>query len=476
MMNSTRQFLRSLRKTDVPLRDSVQEAGEGRHFMLTTCGSRRRGGALVYTAIVLLVLVGFVGLAIDWGYMTWTAQKLQNAADAAALAGAQQVWWSQLDARNAAVSLASKNEAGNKTVQLNLNLTNDPDGDIVIGKYDRDAKAFTVTTDHTVANAVRVVARRTTGSAAGPLPLIFGPIFGKNTSEVARYAIAVAIGGPAEDSVIALNPKDPNSFYVYGNGYMDLGDGTAQVDSTSKASSVFQGTQITFIAGEVNMVGDFNEKGNPDLNSVDLNPYQPTVSDPLAGLPAPVPGAPMSPPQINPSTSALATYNPGYYPQGLDLQSGDNVFLNPGVYILENGAPGNPAKPAFAVNGTATLTGYGVMFYIKYGSVILNGTGAIHLTPPPDGVYKGIQFFQARDNTQLAQFNGTGLFTGTAAGIDSGAGTLYFPVATTEVGGTGDMYINSLIADKIVVYGDGKKYVTRGYDGKRGGDEVYIVE
>src|SRR5215212_8189936 len=97
------------------------------------CGHRRhprRGAALVYTAIVLFVLIGFVGLAIDWGYMTWTAQKLQNAADAAALAGAQQVWWSHLDARAAAVSLASQNEAGGTTVQLNSNDANDADGDI----------------------------------------------------------------------------------------------------------------------------------------------------------------------------------------------------------------------------------------------------------------------------------------------------------------------------------------------------------
>ena len=163
---------------------------------------RRHGGVIVYTIIVLLVLIGFVGLAIDWGYMTWTAQKLQNGADAAALAGAQQVWWSHANAREAAVHYASLNEAGSKPVTLNSNLTNDPAGDVVIGSYDRATKTFTATTNRQVTNAVRVVARRTTGSAAGPLPLFFGPIFNKKTSEVARYAIAVALGGPAAPSSI----------------------------------------------------------------------------------------------------------------------------------------------------------------------------------------------------------------------------------------------------------------------------------
>src|SRR5688572_23932530 len=88
---------------------------------------RRQGGAIVYTVIVLFVLIGFVGLAIDWGYMTWTAQKLQSASDAAALAGAQQVWRSHSAARDAALDFAALNEAGRKALTLNRNEINDPE-------------------------------------------------------------------------------------------------------------------------------------------------------------------------------------------------------------------------------------------------------------------------------------------------------------------------------------------------------------
>jgi len=441
-----------------------------------TTRNRRRGSVIVYTAIVMFVIVGFVGLAIDWGYMTWTAQKLQTTADAAALAGAQQVWWSQTDARTAAVLLGSKNEAGGKLVQLNPNAINDANGDVIIGHYDLTAQTFTATTNRQITNAVKVIARRTNGSLGGPLPLLFGPIFNKKNADVARYGIAVAIGGPAENSVIALNSTDPKSFYIYGNGYMDLGDGAAQVDSSSLSGATFQGTNLTFLAGQVNMVGAWDEKGNPELNPVDLNPHEPYVADPLALVPAPVPGSPMTPQQINPSGPALTTYEPGYYPKGLDLQDGDKVFLNPGVYILENGNPNKASLPAFAINGHAELTGYGVMIYIKFGSVIHNGTGDVHLTPPDSGVYKDIQFFQARDNTQPAQFNGTGLFTGESTDTDHSSGTMYFPAAKVTVGGTGDMYIDSIVADKIEVSGDGHKYITRGYAGRQGGDVVYLIE
>ena len=76
----------------------------------------------------------------------------------------------------------------------------------------------------------------------------------------------------------------------------------------------------------------------------------------------------------------------------------------------------------------------------------------------------------------MAHFNGTGLLTGEAADVNSGAGTLYFPKATVHLNGTGDMFMDSLIADKIDVGGDGRKTITRGYDGRNGGDEVYLVE
>lgn len=436
----------------------------------------RRGGALVVMGIVLFVIVGFVGLAIDWGYMTWTAQKLQTAADGAALAGAQQVWWSHVDARNAAIDIASKYEAGKKWQRLERNLHNeDPEGDIVVGHYDTATGVFTVDDNHTIANAVRVIARRNEDALDGGLPLIFGPIFNKQKANVDRYAIAVALGGPRAASVIALNTNDTKSFYVWGNGYFDLGDGSAQVDSSHSTGAVFQGTSLTFIASQVDMVGAWGEPGNPDLNAVDLNPHEPYVPDPLAALPVPPMGPPMSPDIIDPPNGAMKVYEPGYYPKGLSLNNDDHAFLQPGIYILENGSS-NKSKPAFDIRGQARLEGYGVMFYIKFGNVELNGGGAINLTPPASGDYQGIQFFQARNNKQEAHFNGNGLLTGTAAGIDSGAGSLYFPSATVKLNGTGDMYLESIIADKIEVGGDGRKTVTRGYDGRPPGEPVYLVK
>ena len=50
-----------------------------------------KGQALVLVAITLTVLLGFAALAIDYGYLSHQKRKLQNAADAAALAGVQEL-------------------------------------------------------------------------------------------------------------------------------------------------------------------------------------------------------------------------------------------------------------------------------------------------------------------------------------------------------------------------------------------------
>ena len=445
----------------------------------------RRGGSAVYTVIVLMVLIGFAGLAIDWGDMTWTALKLQNAADAAALAGAQQIWLSHSAARDAAVELAALNEAGRKQVTLDRNEANEANGDVVLGIYDRSEQTFTPSTDRMVANAVLVNARRTTGSEAGPLPLFFGPLFGKSTSEVSRFAIAYAEGGPAYADIISLDPDDPHAFYVYGDAYLNVGngEGSVQVNSNNTTpnvgGSLVQGTKVTFLADDLYVVGTNEERGKPNLP--DIHEHEEFQPDPYATLAEPaVPNPPLptypTKPKITGNGSTLTEFWPGYYPQGLEMNAGNNVFLHPGVYILGDD---------FKLNGDSTLTGYEVMFYLDQGAIHDNGTGEVFLTPPPLGdYYENLQFFQARDNTEAGDFNGTTVWTGAQVNDPStevdestiGAGGFYFPNAHIEFGGTGQLTFNGLIAKTIEIYGSGHVNVTGGYESNEGTKNVYLVE
>ena len=51
--------------------------------------STRRGAVLIYITISLVALLGFIALAIDLGVVMVARTQIQNAADAAAFAGAR---------------------------------------------------------------------------------------------------------------------------------------------------------------------------------------------------------------------------------------------------------------------------------------------------------------------------------------------------------------------------------------------------
>src|SRR5438309_4340015 len=56
-----------------------------------TTSTRRQGGVAPLVALLLVPLMGMLAFSVDVGYMIVVRTELQNAADAAALAGAQQL-------------------------------------------------------------------------------------------------------------------------------------------------------------------------------------------------------------------------------------------------------------------------------------------------------------------------------------------------------------------------------------------------
>lgn len=74
--------------------------------------SRESGQGLILAAAAMLVILGFAALAIDVGRLMHERRELQNAADAAAMAGARELPWSPAAATGAAGDWAAKNEIG----------------------------------------------------------------------------------------------------------------------------------------------------------------------------------------------------------------------------------------------------------------------------------------------------------------------------------------------------------------------------
>ncbi|WML59146.1 Tad domain-containing protein [Neobacillus sp. PS2-9] len=108
------------------------------------------GSALVIVAISLVALLGFTALVIDGGRLYVEKSKLQNALDAAVLAGAQGLKKSETQAITNAKDVAAKN--GFSITESNLTITGDSIKATklvnvpltfarVIGKNDTDVKA-----------------------------------------------------------------------------------------------------------------------------------------------------------------------------------------------------------------------------------------------------------------------------------------------------------------------------------------------
>jgi Flp pilus assembly protein TadG len=172
----------------------------------------RRGQAEILIAgiIVVFLLVFFV-VGIDFARIYYIRGELQNAADSAALAGAKQLDGTnvvlQTDARQAAWKFACRNKAAKANVYLvstgtdcntppsDLNNGNASTGDIVVGNWN---PSLTPTFDSAriPVNAVRVVARRVglagTDSPGGSVGLLFGRLVGWSTIDVVRTATGIA--------------------------------------------------------------------------------------------------------------------------------------------------------------------------------------------------------------------------------------------------------------------------------------------
>lgn len=99
-----------MRRHREPFRRHLREA-------LVEGDNRERGVVLAFLALVLFALIAFAGLAVDVGNWWWTAQKVQKAADAAAMAGVTYLPEDFPTAQNVAKDVAGRNgyKAGART-------------------------------------------------------------------------------------------------------------------------------------------------------------------------------------------------------------------------------------------------------------------------------------------------------------------------------------------------------------------------
>lgn len=150
------------------------------------------GIVIIYIAILLVVLIGMAAFAIDIGYHRVARNQLQDASDAAALAGARQLGQNYYTAQSPttnvveqATAIAEANfAAGKQLTSANID-------SIQIGKWDSVYRSFSVPASNPHPDAVQVI---TKSSFSG----FFSSILGQNSLRTEATACA-AISGPCEE-------------------------------------------------------------------------------------------------------------------------------------------------------------------------------------------------------------------------------------------------------------------------------------
>ncbi len=154
-------------------------------------GRDRRGVAMVAVLVALVALIAAGALAIDVG-LVWAARtQLQNATDAAALAGGANL----IDETGPSVTLPDAETAVLGQAGLNPSVAA-PGGvvvdstDISYGHWDLDARTFDAGVDLSdpgVVNAVDVISR-SDGVANSPVPAFMARILGRDSFVVTAHA------------------------------------------------------------------------------------------------------------------------------------------------------------------------------------------------------------------------------------------------------------------------------------------------
>jgi hypothetical protein len=380
----------------------------------------RRGVVAPLVALCIIALVSVVAIAIDGGLLLDRRRGCQAAADAAALAAAEDLYYNWeankgLDSGNSASNAAWANAAANG--------------------YNNDG----------VTSIVTVNIPPTTGSFAGQAgyaeviiqynqPRGFSGIFASGDIPVKARAVARGLWVPFNNGIIVLHPTAPDSLFANGNGSTVVKGANLIVDSNNSQAAATVGNAVISDIGKATYIVGTNPGYSGDFNGTVLTGQQP-VPDPLAYLPEPDPSTMVT--QTVPIGSGNSvTLQPGRYVGGLSFSGQTSVTMQPGIYYMDGGG--------FSFSGQGSLYAAGVMVFCT-GGISVTGLGSVTWSPPTTGIYKGISYFQQRSCTATAKVAGNGQYNVT--------GTFYVAGGLTDIQGNGDASVASQVVTLLMKSG-----------------------
>jgi Flp pilus assembly protein TadG len=378
------------------------------------------GQALILGAIMFLTLLFAVGLAVDAGQLYVAKRTEQEAADAAAFAGAVVLYQGGQQPPSAATVTAAIAAARTAATQNGYTDDGGVGNMIVIVNSPPLAGAYVNDPNHvevTITNKVR--------TSLVPAQAAFNPVRARGVAGAESFNNGFALMSLDQTCAttgLALAPNE-NIHLTGGGAIINSCNGSAV--SGVAPTQDFQINPVG--AFSVNVVGGISGSFPP---SIVVNTGVIPVPDPFAGYPMPsVAGLPVDPPIVGGVAYA------GVYSTRLS-----GVALCGGVYILKGGGfAGDISQQLTGIDPNTGLpcTGQSFMFntmsnYPAAGGTCqglgVNGNHPITLRPLQTGPYAYFGIYQDPACTADMQIGGA------AQALDAG-GTIYLPTATLHMNG-----------------------------------------
>ena len=384
---------------------------KGKNWPLSALTNHRQGQVIPLVALFLPVLIGMTGLALTVGSVYYGQAKLQNALDAAALAGAQEM-----------STQASQTPSGHAWLHW------------LVRKDD-------VAATHIVVQPQMAPPNTVLAKAEAQVPGTFAALFGFRTFTV--RAQAVASYGAGEPFDFAVFQGDPYA----GNPGLDL-KGHVHVTSPSGTGANVHSNNNVYVNGSTLVEGSCG--GNP---SASANEHGNGKSGCQQGLIQNAPKIPMPQWTVAEATPPGATVvgSPSN-PQGLTVNGNSAVNGNYVIY-------GN-----LVISGNSTVTGH---YLVEDGNAIIHGKATVEgsITVFNGGIYCGGNITQSGGGIlALAAFTGNGQVAANATDFPPTHSKHHHSNITPTPGSiviNGNVTVNSIL------------YAPDSYIDLNGGDVVY---
>lgn len=365
-----------------------------------------KGIVLPLTALLMMVLIGFLGLALDFGYMLIRGGQVQNVADAIALS------CSGANYRSADSCVTGDTNVSNPTY---------------VGSVDQYAFPAVVTKLNSIDCPVLGQYNCVKADVTTTWNTFFITLFGVNALTVSKSAVAgfansipCVLGLAPSGTNITFRSSSPTTF-------------TCLLASNSTSSSSIVKSGSSTVTTTVGVITSGDVVGT--IVSPYILTYQPPTADPFSSLIPPL--ATGTSPLTIKCEGGVATVNPGNYTSiTINPPSNCTVTVMPGVYT---------ANATISLSGSGNIVGSGVLFYqgSTTAGMDISTSGSLTLSAPTTGANAGLLFWQRSTNSSALEIGGNGAY--------DLQGDVYAPVAAFAIKGTRTVKLGTVVVGSIDV-------------------------